>query len=152
MTINYIDIGIIIILILFVWKGFRNGLLAEIASLAGVLVGFYLAQIYATSLNVYLVEYISSSFSYIVSFVVIILATMIVAGLLARLLQLIMKMVFLAWLDTLLGATFGLVKGALLISIVINIVFTMTKSIIIQDSIFLPYYNKIIEILAYLFK
>ena len=43
MTVNLLDILIIVPLLLFAWNGYRKGLIIEIASLAALVLGLYAA-------------------------------------------------------------------------------------------------------------
>ncbi|RDU61236.1 CvpA family protein [Helicobacter sp. MIT 14-3879] len=51
---NYIDIGIIVIVLLLGLRGLKNGLVHEIMSMVGVILGIYLASKYCVELSKYL--------------------------------------------------------------------------------------------------
>ncbi len=152
MVINYVDVAIAVILLLFLWRGFCLGFLAEISSLAGIFVGFYIAKKYADPLSVYLLDYVAKEAAILASFIAIVLAVMVAFSILARLLRWILKISFASWIDYLFGAVFGIAKGCLILSILIHFIEKLSGHLLVENSIFLPYYTKVLELIEYFLK
>ena len=150
MPINYVDISILIILLFFVYRGVSNGFLQELSSIVGIIGGFFLAEMYAMELAIYINDYIPRSISYLVAYIVIVLLCLVVASLIARLLRSFLNLIFIGWIDHVLGAFFGLAKGILLTGFLIYIVTAVSfiNNPLLQESLFLPYYDPIVEQLS----
>ncbi len=151
MTFSIIDIVIAAILLLFLVRGFAQGFLLEAASVVGVLVGFLLARTYSEPFGIFLQDFIPETSAYVLAFALIVIGGMLGCGLLARFLRIVLKIALAGWIDRILGAVFGLSKGALLVSICIYIYHGLTKKLIVEDSLFLPYYNQVINAIGYIF-
>ncbi len=147
MPVNYIDIIISVILLFFLYRGVINGFLREVSALVGVIGGIFLAKTYAAHLSQHLVAYTSASASYLIAFILIIILSMLVASLIARIISSFLKVLFASWIDHLLGALFGIAKGILIVTTLIYATFYVfpNDAPLLQNSIFLPYYNTIIE-------
>lgn len=120
---NYIDIIIIIILILSMIGGFKNGLIAEVASLAALILGIWGAIHFSGTTTELLIRYFNLKSDYIniisfgVTFVVIVILVHIVAGVVSNLVD----SVSLGILNTLGGMFFGLLRSLLFLSITLMI-------------------------------
>lgn len=118
---NYVDIAILVILAGFMLKGLLRGLLRELCSLAGLVVGAYLAFTYHGSLA----ESLLHSFKWpaqlcvVATFLALFLATVVVFSLLGYLLSRFVKLLFLGGLNRVAGALFGLTQGTLLLVVVL---------------------------------
>lgn len=150
MPINYVDIAIAIALLCFIYRGFTNGFLREFSAIIGVVGGFFLAGIYALNLAVYLNAYISSPVAYPIAFIAIIVLTMLAVSVLTRIINSLLRITFAGWIDHLLGAFLGLTNGIILTCVVIYVVTSLASDSItlLQDSIFLPYYDLIMEFIG----
>lgn len=150
MSVNYIDIVISIIFLFFIYRGFTNGFVQELAAIFGLLGGFLLARSYAPDLAVYISDYTSNATAHLLAFILIILSTVFTVNLIARLISSFLKVVLLGWLNHLLGAFLGLAKGILLTCALIFVItpISSSHSPFLQESMFLPYYDIIIEYLA----
>jgi membrane protein required for colicin V production len=107
-----LDWIIVLVLALSVLQGLRRGLIMALLSLAGMVAGIFLAARY-WYLALPLVRrfcstpWLSQLFSYfLVAFFVFLVFTLV-----ARLLRRAARSVGLGWLDRLLGAAFGLLRG-----------------------------------------
>lgn len=97
-----------------------QGFLREVISLAGLIVGFTLALWNYCLLAAPLARHISSEpVADAVAFLLIALGVMILAGLLGRAAAALARSIGLGWLDRLLGALFGVLRGCVLVVIVI---------------------------------
>lgn len=81
-TQNYIDIGIIAVVLILAIRGMQNGLLQEIAGLIGFVLGIFLATKYfglgATYIKYIGLEFDNQSISWILSFIIILSVTWVI--------------------------------------------------------------------------
>jgi membrane protein required for colicin V production len=110
---NWLDIVIIIILIISVVSGIKQGVIKILFSLAGGIIGVVLAGRYSDSLASKLTFISDPNIAGIVAFVIIILAVMIIAMILAMVVKKIISAILLGWVDKLGGAVLGLIMGAI---------------------------------------
>lgn len=113
------DIIIVVALAWFTFTGLTAGLIREIASLAGLILGVILAGRYYGALAEKLVFISNSETAKIVAFLAILLAITLAAHLLARLLRRLASLLFLGWADRIGGALFGFGKGFVLVEILL---------------------------------
>ena len=124
MSINFLDIVIIIPLLLFAWQGYKRGLIIEVATLAALILGlffaFYFSDYAANLLNEHfnIDEKYIAALSFIVTFIVVVF-TVVAIG---KILQKIIDIILLGFLNKAAGAVFGIVKGALILSILLLII------------------------------
>jgi len=124
MEINLLDILIIIPLALFAWNGFKKGLIIEIASLIALILGLYMAFFfsdYAAEMlnNLFAMDqkYVAV-FAFILTFIVVLFLVLTVG----KVVQKFVDILLLGFLNKLAGAAFGILKGALLLSILIFVI------------------------------
>lgn len=116
-----IDIGILIILALFLLKGVLRGLLKEVCSLLGLVLG----GVFAYSLHVPLAQHLQDSFDLPAqvcvwgAFLAIYLLVVIVFAVIGFVLHRFVKLVFLGGFNRLAGALFGVVQGVVLLAVVL---------------------------------
>lgn len=124
MPINYLDILLAILLLLFAWSGFRKGLVIEIATLAALIIGLFLAFYFSGFVSEKLKDYFSIGNQYleIISFIVVFIGVIIFVMLAGKLFEKLIDVLMLGFLNKLAGAIFGIFKGAIFISIFIFIV------------------------------
>ena len=115
---NWIDIILVIPLLWAVWRGFRDGVIAQLGGIAGILLGVWLAFRFSAQVGVWLnlPEAIRSE----VAFLIIIIAVVIVVGLFGKLLGRLFDSVGLALVNKFGGVVLALVKMALLLSVLIT--------------------------------
>ena len=113
-----LDWAVLALLALCVVNAARRGFLIEAFSLAGLLLGLPLAAWNYRRLLPYAAHWLrSGAFAEALSFLAIAVGVMLFAGLLGRLFRWSARSVGLGWADRLLGAAFGLAKGAVLATI-----------------------------------
>jgi membrane protein required for colicin V production len=112
--VNWLDIVIIAGLAWFTFTGLTAGLLREIATMVGVILGVIVAGQCYTDLAEKLVFISDGNTAKIVAFLIIFLAIVIAAHLLARLLRRVASLLLLGWVDRLGGALFGFGKAFVL--------------------------------------
>lgn len=119
-----IDIVILIVLGAGAIVGFTKGFLKQLAGLLGLVAGLLIAKaLYATVAERFFLPLTGSlTVAQGIAFVVIWLAVPLAFLLLATLLTKAMEAVALGWVNRLLGAGLGLLKSALLVSLLICVV------------------------------
>jgi membrane protein required for colicin V production len=124
MTINLLDIIIIIPLLLFAWQGYKRGFIIEVATLAALILGLYFAFFFSNFAANLLTEYFTidekylAALSFIVTFIVVVIAVVVIG----KVLQKFIDILLLGFLNKAAGVIFGILKGALLLSILILII------------------------------
>jgi membrane protein required for colicin V production len=118
---NLIDILVWAILMVFIVKGFLKGLVREVCSLVGLVMGIWAACKYYTSLSSAIRPYIHlpQNVSSIISFALIFLAIGLLFFFLGHLLTVVFKIVLLGGVNRVGGVLFGLIQGALVLSILL---------------------------------
>jgi len=148
---NTFDIIISVIFGYCLVRGLFRGLIKELASIVGVLSGFYAAYTYYQEVARLMSDWISNTaYLNIVSFLMIFCFIFIVISIMGILIKYLLNIVFLGWVDRLFGAVFGMVK-ALLIAAVLLIMFTSflpKGGTIIESSILAPHVSMISEKMA----
>lgn len=94
--------------------------MAEVLSIAGWIAAFVVAKTYTSEMLPMMPQTIpTESLRVLAAFLVLFLATLLVATLLAIALSAILKKIGLGWLNRLLGAVFGIVRGLLIVCIIV---------------------------------
>jgi membrane protein required for colicin V production len=114
---NWIDIILIIPLLWAARVGYRDGVIAQLGGIAGVLLGVWLAFRFSTQVGVWLnlPEGIRSE----AAFLIIIIAVVIIVGLFGKLLGRLFDSVGLAIVNKFGGVLLALVKMSLMLSVLI---------------------------------
>jgi membrane protein required for colicin V production len=117
---SWVDLLIFAVLAVSVISAFVKGFFVEVFSLAGVVVGLFLAAANYTTVAPWIERIVENhAIANFIAFVVIALLVMVVAGLLGRVFRRLLRGVGLGIVDRLLGAAFGLVKGAVVVTLVL---------------------------------
>jgi membrane protein required for colicin V production len=117
---NGLDWIIVVALVFSVWTAASQGFFFELFSLAGTILGYLLAAWEYKRIAPWFVPYVKNEWvANAVAFFVIFLAIAILAGMVGRVARWAMKEVGLRWFDRLLGAAFGLLRGALVVSVLV---------------------------------
>lgn len=112
---NLLDIVIISGMLFLIVKGIFRGFFKEIGSLAGVILGIWLANHYHLQMTGYLKSYLPSTvFLPLISFAVIFASILVLCNLSGWMLKLLFKKVFLGWVDRALGAGLAIAKGVII--------------------------------------
>ena len=109
------------ILLLFMVKGFLKGLIREVCSLLGLVVGGWAAFRFSSSLAVMMKPLLPlpHGVSTVLAFVLILIASGILAWLVGHLLTVVFKLVLLGGVNRIGGVALGLVEGGLLLCILL---------------------------------
>jgi len=124
MTINLLDIIILVPLALFAWNGYRKGLIIEVASLAALVLGLYMAFFFSDFAAEMLNDLFNMDQKYVavIAFLMTFIVVLFLVLTLGKALEKVVKILLLGFLNKLAGSVFGILKGALLLSILIFIV------------------------------
>jgi len=96
-----------------------QGFFLEVFSLAGVVVGFLLASWEYTRVAGHLTFINPPWAANLVAFFLVFVATTILAGIIGRIASWGIKQAGLRWMDRVLGAAFGVVRGMLIVTVVV---------------------------------
>lgn len=118
---NYIDIILGILLLIAAINGFRKGLIAEVASLAALILGIFGAIKFSYITSDFLVEKFDLQTDYlnIISFAVTFVVIVILIHLLGKIITKIADTIMLGFVNKMAGFIFGILRAALILSIVL---------------------------------
>ena len=118
---NYLDIALIIPIVYGLIQGFSRGIVKEVTSLVSLIIGVYIAINFSFYLDVHLEGLIQKNKELIpiISFTIVFAATLIVIRVIGYLLEKITNALALGIISKLLGAIFGSIKIAVLLSALI---------------------------------
>jgi len=121
---NYFDIVIIIPLIWGAYKGFRKGLVIELASFIALGLGIWGGVKFSSFSAHYLSEVIqiSEKVMPLISFSITFILIVVVVFFIAKMIERIIKFVALGFFNKAFGSLFGMLKFGLIISVVLNLV------------------------------
>ncbi len=138
---NLLDIIIMSTMVFLILKGIFRGFIREIISLAGIILGIWLANHFQPQMTDYLKAYLpSTSFLPVISFAVIFTSILLLCNLLGWLLKLFFKKALLGWVDRTLGAGLAILKGVIITSLAIVLLtfFLPAKTPLIANSRLAP--------------
>jgi membrane protein required for colicin V production len=117
---NWIDLIIVVLLILALIKGFTDGLVKEVASLAALILGIWGAIKFSSFTAAKLYEWFDMSGQYvgIIAFMVTFIIIVVVIHFVGTLADKLIETVSLGFLNRLLGIVFGLFKSVLILSVI----------------------------------
>lgn len=117
---NLIDSICLIILIYGSYKGFRNGIVGELLSFLGILLGIYLSKTYYPIADEYLATIFDSTNQLIslISVILIFSVTIIMTKILSKVITKALNVMALGLLNKLIGSIFGLLKYLLILCII----------------------------------
>jgi len=121
---NILDIIIGVPIIWMAYRGFSKGFIIEIATLIGLVAGIYAAMHFSFFTTDILKDYFTLNEKYmsILSFTVTFIVVVILVVFIGRLLEKFVSIVALGFLDKLIGGIFGIIKSALIVSVLLFII------------------------------
>ncbi len=111
---NWLDIGILVVIALSAFNGLKQGLIKAILSFAGLIVGVTLASRFYGVLAA-LLTFIPQQFANVAAFVIVLVAILIIASIIGAVLTKVASAILLGWLNRLGGAVFGFLMGAIFV-------------------------------------
>ena len=126
---NWLDIVLAIAIALSMWAGFSNGFLREgigfAAAICGIVCGFWFYGVAAG----YILHVISSrAVANVLGFFLILGGVLLVGAIVAKLMARFFKWVGLGWLDRIMGAAFGFVRGVVLTAALMAVIIAFSPS------------------------
>lgn len=120
---NWLDIVIGILLIGGVISGFKNGVIGEIATLAGLILGIWGAVKFSWWTADTLADLgVKSDYMHIISFVVTFIVIVVAVQILASFLNKLLEAMALGFVNRLAGMAVGVIKSALIVSVILFVV------------------------------
>jgi len=121
---SIIDIVILTILVIALFRGIRKGFAKQISSLIGLILGVLLACSFSASIGRWLTTLVDINLqaSIIISFIIIIFGVVISLNLIAKIIIKFLKSISLEWLDELLGAIFSILLSILVLGLIISFI------------------------------
>jgi membrane protein required for colicin V production len=122
-----IDVIILIILIFAIVRGFINGLIKEVASLAALILGIWGAIKFSSFTAAKLYDYFDMAGHYvgIIAFIITFLIIVVLIHFVGILVDKLVTAVSLSFVNRILGIVFGLLKALLIMSVVFVILNTI---------------------------
>ncbi len=142
---NVLDYIILIPLIYLTVKGIIRGFVLEAASLAGIILGVWLGNIFQPDVSKILSRFMSDSdFIPLISIAIIFVVTVILCNLAGWGFKLLFKKGILGWFDKLMGGVFAVLKTIFLSYVVIIILtfYVPAKAPLITESLLAPWIIK----------
>ena len=117
---NLADLLIVILLVVSVVSAFVKGFFVEIFSLAGIVLGLFIAAANYGGFSLWVLRVVHNrAAANLIAFLLIVLVVMVLASIAGRLLRGLFRTVGLGIVDRLLGALFGLVEGCVVVTLVL---------------------------------
>jgi membrane protein required for colicin V production len=150
--VNWIDILLVLVIGFSVLSGFTAGFarvgVGFIATILGIFLGFWCYGIAAA----YVLDYVSShAIANLIGFFVIFIGIVLVGAIIGQLLAKLFKWIGLSWLDRLLGAGFGFIRGVVMAVALVTVLLAFAPSTpprSVLDSRLMPYMLDASNILA----
>jgi membrane protein required for colicin V production len=128
----WLDIVLAIPMAWFVYKGFRKGLIFELSSLIGLVVGIYCSIKFSKYVSTLIG--IEGEYSILVAFFITFIAVYLLSLFLGKCIEGLMKMMKMGIMNNILGSVFGLLKCVCMLSVVMYYVVLIDfDKIIITD-------------------
>lgn len=153
---NFIDIVFAVLLVFALYKGIKNGLFVELASLIALIAGIFVALKFSGFAKSIVENNVSWNPKYIeiIAFALTFIAVVAAIHLSAKLLTKIADFAFLGWINKLAGAGFSMLKTILILSIIIllfekiNLNNMIAKQETLDDSVF---YNPVKKVSKFVY-
>ncbi len=134
---NLLDIIILILLMLGAIRGFQKGLIHELALFAGIIAGIFLAVVVSNMVE----AFVEPRFDWnvrlvkVIAFVLVFLGIIAIIRMLGGLLTKLFKVLMLGFINRLAGLAIGVLKWAVLLSVIIMVIdFFDTDNLLLSES------------------
>lgn len=148
---NFIDLIILIVVVIFCIKGYLNGFIHQLFSLLIIILGFLSSFLMYRPVAIRLGEFITNdNLAMIISFFLIFIIITIVLVIFRNLLIQFVFRLHLTDVDCVLGIVVGMIKGLLLCSLVLIFLFNhpfLKLNEAIGKSLIFPFLEKMVEYL-----
>mgnify|MGYP000534398377 FL=1 len=121
---NYIDVVILLFLLYGAFRGFSKGLIIEVATLAGLILGVFIAIRYSPFTEGILKDFLNITSRYLsyIALAVTFLLVVIVVYLLGKMLTRLVDIISLGLVNKLLGTLLGIAKYFIMVCVLLMIV------------------------------
>ncbi|MBR6831751.1 MAG: CvpA family protein [Tidjanibacter sp.] len=127
---NIFDILILIIFLVAIYNGGRNGIIKQLCGLAGILLGVWAASKFSDQVGVWIgYESLPPAVCFIVVFLVVVVVLLLIASLTRK----IVHVAGLGVVDRIGGALLGLAKYTLVLSLALNLLVVVNNSLKLID-------------------
>lgn len=152
MAFNYFDVMVVCVLALFALRGCLRGFVGEVAGVAGLIGGLWLAHRFHGPAAAYLPFIDDPVWRAITAYTLVFLTVLLAVGVLRRVLRKILSFSFVSWADKLAGFLLGLFKGLIICSLLLLAAQRFAgDSFFLHESRTLPYLDAMMgQIRAYL--
>lgn len=148
---NALDILFVVIMGFSLVRGIFRGLVKEVASIIGVLSGYYAAYTYYPLLARLLSRWMSdTAYLNIVSFLILFCLVFLIISLIGVVLKYLLSIAYMGWADRVSGALFGLGKSILVASVILVALTTFLpkNAALVRESLLAPHVTVISETIA----
>lgn len=147
MTISVLDIGLGILIALFLVRGLLRGLINEVAGFVGLFLGLFLAGRFYPQIVPQFAGIIESPrVAQGVSYALIFIAVLILVALCATVVKRFMAMTFTAWIDSVLGAVIGAAKGIFICAVALALMVRFVPdSPFLRNSVLAQYIDTLVQ-------
>lgn len=148
---NGLDVFFTVILGFSLIRGIFRGLVKEVASIIGVLSGYYAAYTYYPLVARLLSRWMSNTaYLNIVSFLILFCLVFFFISMIGVVLKYLLSIAYMGWADRISGVLFGLTKAILVASVILVALTTFLprNAPLIRESLMAPYVTHISETIA----
>ena len=123
MSINWVDILIMIIILLNVMVGIRRGIIRGIINFIGIIAAIFLAIFWFREVGEFIDLHtaLSREISNVIGFAIIFLGICLIARIIEIFLKKVFSLLFISWIDVLGGALLGFIRGSIMVGILLII-------------------------------
>ena len=120
---NTLDIVLIVPIAFGLIQGFRHGLVKEVGSLVGIVVGIYLARYFSDDVAKILVQQFGWSFSICmtIAYALVFIAGAVGIPFIAYVLSKILDFLTVGWINKTIGSVFGDLTFVCILSVLLNL-------------------------------
>lgn len=134
---NWLDIALALPILWFAFKGFRNGLIIELASLAALILGVFVALHFSFYVEDFLRKQFEMDETYlgIISFAITFIVVVLIVHLTGKIIHKVVNIIALGLLNRLAGGIFGILKAVIVLSVILYFVnmFDINSSYLKQE-------------------
>jgi len=112
---QWFDYAVLTVLGLSLLVGILRGLMREMVSLAGWIAAFVLATAFSGIVSAHMPESLGPLLSGLLAFLLVFIGVLVLSGVVGLVLSLLVRAAGMGFLDRVLGATFGLARGAAIV-------------------------------------
>ena len=148
---NYIDIIILVLLIYALIKGILKGFVLQFFSLVGIFIGIYIAKVHINTIALVISAWTQLELAYAkpIAYLIIFLVVITMSHFVAKIIDKSFNISLLKWVNNLLGASLGLLKYVLMLSILLNVmeaIDTNNKLISMESKNKSSFYSPILQV------